>query len=165
MRKWAWRGAGLSGGLIPVIGDALVLAGSKVVSNPGKTHLLQGAKGSMGLGAGIALVQYNQRWGLSNMAARNLQMFSLGAYQAPSSAWESSPSKSWQQRGVGVTASTGRSGAFKSRGRSSASPSGRSPSATRSPFRSGKSRNRCRTRYRGKRCRLPANHSGRHSYS
>ena len=58
---------------------------------------------------------------------------------------------------------------IQSRGssRSKPSPSGRKrPSAqTRSPIRTGKSRNRCRTRYRGKRCRLPAKHGGRHSYS
>ena len=117
MTKWRWRGLGLSGGTIPLVGDVITGLGSRALASRGHLQqarwLGQGATASVGLGATIALDQYNQRWGLSNMAARNLQSFTLGAYQAPASAWESSPSQSWKDRGVGTTTSKSRVGRFK----------------------------------------------------
>lgn len=154
---WAWRGIGLSGGTIPLVGDLLVGVGSRFVGQPGRTWLQQGAKGSVGVGASFALQEYHNRWGLHHFGARSLQGFSLGLYQAPAESWASSPAQSWANRGVGSTVSTTRVQSKSGGSRPSSSQTDRKAPLARP-------RNRCRYVYRGKRCKLPRAHRGRHSY-
>lgn len=154
------RAIGAVGSSVPG-GDAGVIAFIRAKSGtPIGLGARQGMKYVGGPAAAISwgYLGYQNRAHISNAAARSLQGLSMGLYEAPASAWQSSP-KTWTTP-VGTKS--------ESRVvRSKPSPTGRrrSSAQTRSPIRLGKSRNRCRTRYRGKRCRLPAGHSGRHSYS
>ena len=158
VQKWGTRLAGLSAGAVPGIGDP---AGHFIKSKlrpPHSTWLGQGLKGSMGLGAGLALDQYHQRWGLGNMGARGLENISFGMYKAPETAWDNSPKASWDNRGVQATTKTERVGRFGD------GPPSLSQRTRKSP-RFGKKRRRCKHRNKaGKRCLRPAGHSGRHRY-
>lgn len=108
-KRWAARGVGFSGGFVPAVGDVILVPMAKAKAPPwAKPFIAQGAKASIAGGVVMGAQEYHKRWNLSDMAARNLQTFTLGAYKAPESAWDKTPKKSfeaWRSKSKGGSSS------------------------------------------------------------
>ncbi len=155
---WAWRGLGFSGGFVPLVGDVvLVPTVKRYAPMAARLFITQGARASLAGGVVTVGSEFHNRWGIHHAAARTIDGFTFGRVPASAESWSSSPSQTWKNRGVGVSTFTTR---VKSRGaRSTASLTGR-----KAPRGSRRNRQKCRNRYRGKRCRLSLGHRGRHQY-
>ena len=108
-KRWAARGVGFSGGFVPAVGDVILVPMAKAKAPSwAKPFIAQGARASIAGGVIMGAQEYHKRWNLSDMAARNLQTFTLGAYKAPETAWDKTPKKSfeaWRSKSKGGSSS------------------------------------------------------------